>query len=204
MVNMGTIQFSNTGGLNFQQATGTFLQCNHGILKFGFGSAFTSAPGYVTLPNIEMNGYIGIFNSDTTTPLDGTQLFTWIFDSTDSVGLFKGNVGLVVSPSLTQKICYQNTQTSGAVALYTYPLLTTTDVLCPSGYSLYVSIDTSDVCSGLPNYITDLESEASCPAGNNCGFDTGVPTGEPTPASASTLAIPFAFLVSLVCLLLKF
>jgi hypothetical protein len=204
MVNMGTIQFSNTGGLNFQQATGTFYQCNHGIMKFGYGSDFTTTPGTVTLPHVKLDGYIGIYNSDPTVPLDGTELFSWIFDASDSEGLFTGNVGLVVSPSLTQKICYEDTATSGPVSLYAYPLLTTTDILCPSGYSLYVSLDPTDVCSSLPASITALEGVASCPAGNNCGFDTGVPAGEPSPASASTLAIPFAFLVSLVCLLLKF
>jgi len=77
--------------------------------------------------------------------------------------------------------------------------------LCPDGERrLLDPILLGDACSDLDDSIKELEEWASCPAGANCGINTGVPAGEPSKDGAVSNVASLAFIVSLVCLLLKF
>jgi hypothetical protein len=204
MVNMGTIEFTNGGGLNFYYNTGTFLQCKHGILKFGYG-VNGGNPGSVTLPTIVIDGYIGFyFEDDASVPTSGSTLFSFVPEDSGELpfGSFTALFDSISKgPGLidaSQLVCFSK---DGTVSIYDL----IDEKICPDGeYQTLLPFLTGDACSDLPDSIQSLQDLASCPAGANCGVDTGAPAGEPGPNSAHSLAVPLAFLVSLVCLLLKF
>jgi hypothetical protein len=205
LVNMGTIQFTSGGGINFNSNAGTFLQCKHGILKFGFG-VNGGNPGTVTFPSITMDGYIGIyFDSTATVPSTYASLFSFIPETNGDLpsGSFTSlfdtvTVGPGTIPT-SQIVCFD--PVTGYVVIYSLLDQPT----CPTGKNQYLTtIITGDACSGLPDAIMNLQDTAWCPAGANCGLDTGAPAGESNPNSAHSVVAPLAFLVSLVCLLLKF
>jgi len=204
MVNMGTITFSNHGGLDFQYGTGTFLQCKHGIMKWGYGVDGTN-PGSVTLPSITIDGFIGFyFESASDVPASGSSLFDFVPEKDGNLpfGSFTSlfdtvtkGPGVLDSPRI---VCFS---AGGSVDLYGL----VDDVKCPQDYyQTLLPIAVGNACSDLPASIKNLEDTASCPAGADCGIKTGSPAGEPNPNSAHSLAVHLAFLVSLVCLLLKF
>jgi hypothetical protein len=203
LVNYGTIEFTQSGGLNFQQGTGTFKQCKHGILKFGYVEGGT--PGSVTLPNIEIDGFIGFaFDDEATVPTSGTTLFSFVESDTGELpfGSFTGLFDTITKgPGLiddSRLVCFDKT---GSVSVYDL----IDEKICPDGeYQTLLPHVTGDSCSDLPDEIKALEDLARCPAGANCGIDTGAPAGEPSPTSANTVAVSLAFLVSLVCLHLNF
>jgi len=205
LINMGTIQFSAGGGIDFNSRTGNFLQCKHGILKFAYGVTGGDA-GTVTFPSIVLDGYIGIYyDPSAIVPSTYATLFTFVPETSGDLpsGSFTSlfdtiTVGPGTIPT-TQIVCFD--KVSGDV--YIYSLID--KPICPTGENQdLTTIITGDACSSLPDSITNLQATASCPAGANCGFNTGAPAGEPNPNSANSVAAPLAFLVSLVCLLLKF
>jgi len=207
-VNMGTIQFTNAGGLDFYYSTGTFLQCKHGIMKWGY--AVGNTPGYVTLPSISsFDGFIGFYFEDKTSiPSNGATLFTFVKETSGDLpyGSFislldtvtNGPPGVLDSNRL---VCWEKTGT-----VYVYDQIEESGK-CPDGkYQILPTppVTEGDSCDGLPDAIKNLADEAWCPAGANCGLDTGAPAGEPNPNGAHSLAVHLAFLLSLICLLLKF
>jgi len=205
LVNMGTIEFKNSGGLNFNQATGTFKQCKHGILKFGYGVDSTgTSPGSIKLPSIEIDGFIGFaLGDDASVPSSGEALFSFVPEASGELpfGSFTGLFDTITNgPGVIDSsriVCFSK---DGSVAVYSL----IDDKICPDGEYQTLLPNVGSACSGLPDGIKNLEDTASCPAGANCGIDTGAPAGEPNPNSAHSLAVHLAFLVSLVCLLLKF
>jgi hypothetical protein len=205
MANMGTIQFTNGGALDFYDTTGTFRQCSNGILKFQFtstGSSSTSGK----FPDIYLDGYIGVSYDDTFT--SGQQLFTW---AKPAGAIPPGSVKLVSNgPALSvpQIICFSPTGNDVTLYKITDSSLTTSGI-CNSGeYQNLVPIVGGDACSSLPDSIKNLADMASCRADAGCGLDTGStgsgPVTPPPPSAANVNVASFAFLVSLVCLLLKF
>jgi len=202
MVNMGTIDFKESGGLNFQQKSGTFLQCEHGIMKFSYDDDGT--PGTISLPDVKLDGYVGIHYGGKVKPSTtvGQTVFTWVKPAaavpTGSVSLVSDYSGSLADLS-TFIVCFSKTLNTATINY-----VKVTDPLCPSGYTQILDpIPTGDACSGLPDSIKILKDLASCPASAGCGTDTGKPSGD-TPAAANVNVASLAFLISLVCLLLKF
>jgi len=203
--NMGTIQFTTGGYVNFNAGSGTFRQCKHGIVKFDYTD---SAPGSVVLPEVYFSGALGaLFPDDYTIYSSGDELFTW---SKPTDILPYGNVDLVVkgpfedvkgvSVPVLLILCFDKATTSATI-------FKLTDGCPDNSYPALLPFVSGDACSGdeTPDNIKNLQDSASCPSGQNCGVDTGAPAGEDgTTSTANVSVASLAFIVSLVCLLLKF
>jgi len=198
VVNMGTIEFSNTGGLNFYDGTGTFRQCSDGILKFNFNG--TSIPGTQNYPpQIYLAGYIGVaISSDFLISSGGDIVFNW--KPADNTAIPQADVSFLskgIDPLLLN-LCFAKT---GEVTLYKR----VDEPICPTDtYSPFTILPlAADACASLPDSIKNLQ--ASCPATVVCGVDTGTASGPAgSPSSANVNAASLAFFVSLICLLFKF
>jgi hypothetical protein len=196
-VNMGTLQLLSGGGLNFEQESGTLIQCKNAITKIQYGP---TNPGTITLPTIIFEGYIGILIEGDATPSDGTTIFTFIPDTT--LGSFSGDIEdvLVEGEPLTwfPLVC---TDKTGKVKIYD---AIDNNYLCPDQETQILNPVVGG-CDSLPDAIKNLQDSATCPATKACGIDTGVASGGNNDGSAANVNVAsLAFLVSLVCLLFKF
>jgi len=200
IINMGTLEFTNGGGLNFEEGTGTVRQCPNGVIKLGFTTS--SAPGSITLPNsanLYLDGYVGYsVSSDYTISSSGIELYSWIpADPTATADVHLSLTGSGYDSTLLE-VCFAN---SGTATLYKR----TDQPTCPAGSTQFPGALPSPACDNLPDAIKNLQALASCRFGApNCGIDVGAPAPTPAPASANVNAASLAFFVSLVCLLLKF
>jgi len=198
VVNMGTIEFSSGGGLNFEYNTGTFLQCANGVLKYSFDG--TTTPGTQNYPpTIKLDGYVGLaIATGYTIPTYGVTVFSWV--PKDVTAIPSGDVSFITGgiSDLLLNLCFSKT---GTVTLYNRK----DQPICPTdAYSPLLLLPLgSDACGALPDTIKTLQNQASCPASAGCGVDTGTPAAN-TPASGNVNAASLAFFVSLICLLLKF
>jgi len=207
MANMGTIEFTNGGGLDFVAGTGTFLQCSKGILKFGWGyPAAGNYPGVSTLPDCTLDGYVGLsYASDSDVPTDGTSIFTFV---TKDGSAFSGSLETTSANVLDPLVCVDKTTTAGGDGYVRIYDAVTQKLTCPSGATqILIPTLSGDACSNLPAKIKALEDKATCSVDKKggCGVDTGTPSGNGNnPASGNVHVVSLAFLVSLACLLLKF
>jgi hypothetical protein len=211
LVNMGTVQFTDGGYFTYQDATGSFRQCSHGILKFDYE---TTDAGESVFGKIFINGYIAALYRDTFTfsSFYGEDLFSWK-DPTGTLPqgklsyVYSGpDSGDLIPLDVPQLLCL-STDTNTATVWAKEDLEEVLGVkVCPDkAFNFFQPYLDGDACSDLDASIKDLADSASCPAGNNCGVDTGAPPGEDNNDSAASLNVAsLAFLVSLVCLLLKF
>jgi len=201
LVNMGTIDFKNNGGLNFYQSSGKVRQCKNGIIKFAFDD--TGVPGTVTLPDIALDGYVGVYYGGNVKPYSsGQQIFTWVKPAGEvpsgsvSVSSKGPEADLIDSVFI---VCFSKNN-EATVYEITKDLL-----ICPGSDTQILTPIVGGACTDVPDTITSLADKASCPASAGCGTSTGKPgSGGGSPSPAIVNAASLVFLVSLICLLLKF
>jgi len=201
IVNMGTIVLAASITYGSSITDGTFRQCDHGILKFDFVTS--PSLSYSTVNEIILDGFVGaVYPKDFTFYSYGTTILYWRIPDKDvptgSPNYIAKGPGL--TGGLSQAVCFSTTDNYARVWDYTD---LKTAPFCNSGDKQTLNLG-ADACTGLPQNIQDLEDLASCPAGNNCGLDTGVPAGEDGTGAANVNVASLAFIISLVCLLLKF
>jgi len=197
---MGTIVLGASITYTTTITTGTFRQCDHGILKYDFS---VTDPSYSTVNEIILDGFVGaVYRDAFTFYLYGTEILNWRIPAKDvptgSAKYIAKGPGL--TGDLTQLVCFSKTDQTARV--WNIKDLTTTGI-CDGTDSRFLNSG-DGACSKLPQNIQDLEDLASCPAGQNCGLDTGAPSGEDGTGAANVNVASLAFIISLVCLLLKF
>jgi len=208
IVNYGTIQFTSGGGLNFQDGTGSFYQCDNGIIKlaYGYPDAGTN-PGTITLPEtLGLDGYLAILY-DNTDSSAATTIFYWKENADNTI--FDGSIDVVVKGDgdkfITPFICFD--PTSGYAQIYDFTYANSLKCPLDAQTQFLGGLPGADVCANLPAEVTALKDGATCTSGDNCGIDTGAIGGGGNGGDGSGAlanAASLAFLVSLVCLLLKF
>jgi hypothetical protein len=203
MVNYGTIEFSSGGGLNFHDGTGSFRQGKNGIMKFEYGD---SDSGSVTFAEVQLEGWIGVYFSDSYTfsSFGDNLFFTWTkpagvlpFGSLNYIAKGPGILG-----DIDQYICFS--PSGNDVTVYRVKDLLTVPPGCPDGE--YHVLVPGDATSDLPDDVKAFEAQAVCSADKGCGsIDSGTPSGGgDTPTAANVNVASLAFIVSLICLLFKF
>jgi len=193
LVNMGTLQFNNSGGFYYYDQTGNFYQCSTGIIKLGY--TLTTQPGQIRLAGLYLDGYIGCsFSPDFSEIALPYTVLTW--KPTDPTAIPSGDITILasgLSALLDLNFCFSKTGTGTLYQRSAQPL-------CPNDAYQVLDPFTGGACSSLPDKIKNLVP--SCPASADCGIDTGKPFGSPSTANVNAASL--AFFVSLICLLLKF
>jgi hypothetical protein len=179
LINRGTIQFTSGGGFYYFDGTGKFLQCNQGVMKYGYGTPTSeSYPSLSRFAEIAIDGYIAVY-IDEWTQRSFETLFSW------QPGHYKNNTKKMWFGSVTLLTRYHYIPKSPQIlcfdpsAGYGY-LYATDDGLC---YPPYVPVAnrfiSGDACSRVSHKI--MKMIPSCPVGANCGLDTGIPNMRPSP-----------------------
>jgi len=204
LVNMGTIQFESSGGLNWEAGTGEFYQSNSGVLKYIYGVG--ADPYYPQFADIALDGYIGIYFASGYTPsTTGITLFTWKASdyTSDPQNIWAGDITVSTNDNAhtipsPQQSCYDPT---GGYA-YLYPI---SGGLCSSQSSGYVTFSNPSPTGGVVSAITNptvtalLAQTPPCgahSANTNCGQNVGISTNNPSTGSGSIIPVSISFLMS--------
>jgi len=200
IVNMGTMQFSNSGYINGAYGTTqetTLYQCNTGVMKLNFGYPTASqSPTSSSFGHISLDGVISVIYSNNYPPVTGISslsLFSWdpkLYTSAVN-NVWNGSLMECTSPNTTpQLLCYD---TSTGIA---YLFASST---CGTGYGL--SNSQIGACSSVRSSITSMTP--SCPRSAHCGFadscsTTPNPTPTPTHQTGSSLVASILFGLSVL------
>jgi len=207
-VNKGTVNVYQSSDISYEpQNDGTFLQCKDGVIKLAYGyPSVGDAPGYISLSQLSLDGYIGVY-IDNSYPFSNEYPLYWdaSYYATASDKIWTGTLDVFSYTQgnlfpIYEVFCYDTSSASYGY-LYLKPLSTSICTTTTSkGY-----FGSSVACSGLDADIPGFDNYVTyCPVGAECGLPTGVPLFAST-SSGSFLSASLALVVSLlVCLYLQF